>query len=179
MGTIESGAPVEPLWKRALSWIKNAFLTAGRFFVRYPFAVVGTVLLVALAVLLAVFGRRLQIGGLLGRLWGRDSPEPDAVLRPPPGRVDPGTGKPIELGQSDPNGFVQPVAVELKKPGIFSDPDKITVVAPGGKEVEVKLPTGVKSEDVKQVVMVAPNVFQVANKDRGVDAGKLLEDLKK
>ncbi len=175
MGEPETGSAFAKFWER----VKSFFLSVGRFFLRYPAAVVGTVLLAVGAVLLAAFGKRLQIGGLLGRLWGRDEPDPEAVLRPPPGRVDPETGKPIELGQPDPNGFVQPVAVELKKPGIFSDPDKVIVVAPDGKEVEVKLPTGVKSGDVKQVVMVAPNVFQIANKDSGVDAGKLLKDLEK
>ena len=160
-------------------YVKAFFARVGQLCIRYPLAVAGTAALVALAVAMAVFGRQFQIGGLLGKLWGQKGSPDDPVLRPPPGRVDPSTGKVIEPGQPDPNGFVQPVAVVIKDPGIFSDPDKITVVTPEGKEVDVKLPTGVKNEDVKQVVMVAPNVYQVANNDKGVDAGKLLEDLGK
>jgi hypothetical protein len=36
----------------------------------------------------------------------------------------------------------------------------------------------VKNKDVKQVVMVAPNTFEVANHDKGVDVGKILKGLK-
>lgn len=159
-------------------YVKAFFLRVGQLCIRYPLATAATVALVAFAVAMLIFGKRVQIGGLLGKLWGRkDSPD-DPVLKPPPGRTDPATGKPIEPGQPDPGGFVQPIPVEIKEPGIFSDPNKITVVTPDGKEVDVKLPTGVKNKDVKQVVMVAPNVYQIANNDKGVDAGKLLEDLK-
>jgi len=158
----------------------KAFLTrVGQLCVRYPLAAAATVLIVAFAVAMLLFGKQFNIGGVLGKLWGKKDPPDGPVLRPPPGRVDPATGKPIEPGQPDPGGFVQPVAVVIKDPGMFSDPGRVTVVTPEGKEVDVKLPTGVRAEDVKQVVMVAPNVYQVANNDTGTDAGKLLEDLKK
>lgn len=159
-------------------YVKAFLLKVGQLCIRYPLATAATAALVALAVAALVFGKQLQIGGLLGKLWGRkDSPD-DPVLRPPPGRVDPSTGTPIEPGHPDPGGFVQPVPVEIKEPGIFSDPGRVTVVTPDGKEVDVKLPTGVQNKDVKQVVMVAPNVYQTANNDLGVDAGRLLESLK-
>jgi len=159
-------------------YVKAFFTRVGQLCIRYPLATAATVLIVAFALAVAVFGWKIQLGGLLGKLWGKkDSPD-DPVLRPPPGRVDQ-SGKPIEPGQPDPGGFVQPVAVIIKDPGMFSDPGKVTVVTPEGKEVDVKLPTGVKAADVKQVVMVAPNVYQVANNDKGTDAGKLLEDLNK
>ncbi len=159
-------------------YVKSFFLRVGQVCVHYPLATAATILVVAFALMAFAFGWKLQLGGILGKIWGKkDSPDAP-VLQPPPGRVD-GSGKTIEPGQPDPEGFVQPVAVKIKDPGMFSDPKKVTVVTPSGDEVDVKLPTGVKNEDVKQVVMVAPNVFQVANNDKGVDAGKILEDISK
>lgn len=153
---------------------------AWAFTLKYPVAVIGTILLVALAIFLAVFGQRIQIGGLLGLLWGKkDGTDPNVRVLPPPGRVDK-DGKPIPAGESDDKGWTQaPVNVEIKEPGIFSDPNVITVTHPDKGEVKIPLPEGVKSKDVKQVVEVAPNVYQVRNNDKGTDAGKLLEELEK
>lgn len=150
------------------------------FTLKYPVAVIGTLLLVALAIFLAVFGQKVQIGGLLGLLWGKkDDTDPNVRVLPPPDRVDK-DGKPIPAGESDDKGWTQaPVNVEIKEPGIFSDPHVITVTHPDKGDVKIPLPEGVKSKDVKQVVEVAPNVYQVRNNDKGVDAGKLLEDLEK
>jgi hypothetical protein len=167
--------PRPTLW----GYIKSFFLRVGQLCIRYPLATAATLILICLAISMAIFGKQFQIGGILGRLWGKKESPDDPILHPPSGRVDPSTGKVIEPGQPDPGGFVQPMPVVIKDPGILSDPNKITVIDPSGKSVDVKLPTGVKNEDVKQVIMVAPNVFQIANHDSGVDAGKLLEDLTK
>ena len=150
------------------------------FTLKYPFAVVGTALLVTFAVLLAVFGQKIQIGGLLGLLWGKkDGTDPNVRVLPPPGRVGK-DGKPIPAGESDDRGWTQtPVNVVLKDPGIFSDPNVLVITHPDKGEVKIPLPEGVKNADVKQVVEVAPNVYQLSNNDKGVDAGKLLEDLGK
>lgn len=150
------------------------------FTLKYPFAVIGTVLLVALAVFLAVFGHKMQIGGLLGLLWGKkDETDPNVRVLPPPDRVDK-DGKPIPAGESDDGGWTQaPINMPIAEPGIFSDPKVIVIDHPEKGEMKIPLPEGVKSEDVKQVVEVSPNVYQVRNNDKGVDAGKLLEDLEK
>jgi hypothetical protein len=150
------------------------------FTLKYPFAVVGTVLLVAFAVFLAVFGQKMQIGGLLGLLWGKkDETDPNVRVLPPPGRVDK-DGKPIPAGESDDKGWTQaPVNVVLEEPGIFSDPNVLVITHPEKGEVKIPLPEGVKNKDVKQVVEVSPNVYQIRNNDKGVDAGKLLEDISK
>lgn len=164
------------------AWLKSLLYGIGNFFIRYPLATAATVLLVVGAVVMMCFGQRLQIGGILGRLWDRKpSHDPNAVVTtPPPDRRDPATGQVIQPGQPDPNGFVQaPVVVEIKPPGILSDPTTLVVTPPGKPDVTIKLPTGVKNTDVKQVIMVAPNVYQVSNNDGGVDAGKLLEDISK
>lgn len=161
------------------AWLKALLWRVGNLFIRYPLAMAATVLIIVGGVLLAVFGRNVQLGGLLGKLWGhKTETEPDAVLHPPPGRVD-DKGQPIQPGQPDDKGFVQPVVLPVKPPNVFTDPDTVTVVKPDGKEVVLQLPTGVKNSDVQQVVMVSPNVYQVANNDKGVDAGKLLEELNK
>jgi len=160
--------------------MKAFFQKVWAFTLKYPFAVVGTVLLVALAVTLAVFGQKLQIGGLLGLLWGKkDDTDPNIKVLPPPDRVDK-DGKPIPAGESDDKGWTQaPVNVVLKDPGIFSDPNVLVIQHPDKGEVKIPLPTGVKNSDVKQVVEVAPNVYQLSNNDKGVDAKGLLEDLEK
>jgi hypothetical protein len=160
--------------------MKDFLLKCWQFTLKYPFAVIGTVLLVVFAVVLAVFGQKMQIGGLLGLLWGKkNETDPNVRVLPPPGRVDK-DGKPIPAGESDDKGWTQaPVNVVLKDPGIFSDPNVLVITHPDKGEVKIPLPEGVKNADVKQVVEVAPNVYQLSNNDKGVDAGKLLEDLGK
>jgi len=150
------------------------------FTLKYPFAVIGTILLVVFATLAVFFGQKIQIGGLLGLLWGKkDGTDPNVRVLPPPDRVDK-DGKPIPAGESDDKGWTQaPVNVVLKDPGIFSDPNVLVITHPDKGEVKIPLPEGVKNADVKQVVEVAPNVYQIRNNDKGTDAGKLLEDLNK
>jgi hypothetical protein len=160
--------------------MKAFLLKCWHFTLKYPFAVIGTVLLVAFAVLAIIFGQKIQIGGLLGLLWGKkDGIDPNIRVLPPPDRVDK-DGKPIPAGVSDDKGWTQaPVNVVLKDPGIFSDPNVLVITHPDKGEVKIPLPEGVKNADVKQVVEVAPNVYQIRNNDKGSDAGKLLEDLDK
>lgn len=158
------------------------FRSVGNFFIKYPLTIAATLLLIVVASVMAIFGQSIQIGNLLSKLWGKAQPRelPDSpVVTPPPGRVDE-NGKPIEPGKSDDKGYVQtPVLLPIKDPGVFSDPTTVVVVTPEGKDVTIPLPTGVKNRDVKEVIMVAPNVYQIANKDTGVDAGKILEDITK
>lgn len=167
-------SPMPESWKRAA-------MSAWTFTLKYPVAVFGTALLVLFAVLFAVFGQKIQIGGLLGSLWGKKSQtDPNVRVLPPPDRVDK-DGKPIPAGESDDKGWTQaPVNVELKEPGIFDDPNVITITHPDKGEVKIPLPEGVKSEDVKQVVEVAPNIYEIKNLDRpSVNAKELLDDLEK
>lgn len=164
------------------AWLKSLLYSVGNFFIRYPLATAATAVVVVGAVLLAVFGQKVQIGGVLGWLWGRthprDLPNAPAVI-PPPGRID-DKGDPIPPGTPDDGGWTQaPVVLPIKDPGILSDPTTVTVTHPDGKDVTIPLPKGVKNTDVQQVIMVAPNVYQIANKDTGVDAGQILEDLNK
>ncbi len=162
--------------------VKSIAYKIGNFFIRYPFAIAATVFLLIGGIFLAAFGQKVQLGGILAKLWGKTDPRdlPDApTVIPPKERVD-DQGKTIEPGQSDDLGYVQvPVVLPIKEPGLFSDPDSVVVVTPEGKDISIPLPTGVKNKDVKEVILVSPNVYEIANNDRGVDAGTLLEELER
>lgn len=160
--------------------MKSILYKIGSFFIRYPLAIAGTVLIVAVMIVALFFRQKIQIGGILGWLWNRKTHNPDVVVTtPPPGRVDPSTGEVIQPGQSDAGGWVQaPVVVQIKPPSVFSDPNTITITPPGEPEVTIKLPTGVKNKDVRQIVRVSPTAFEVHNHDKpSVDTKKLLKDL--
>lgn len=150
------------------------------FLIKYPYAIAATVCVVIFAVVAAIFRQNIQIGGILDKLWGRERPTGhDVRAVPPKDRVDE-KGIPIKPGDSDDGGWVQAPEIEIKKPGIFDSPDTIKIIHPEKGEIEVKLPEGVKNKDVEKVVVIAPNMVEVRNKDHSkVDAKKLLEDLKK
>ena len=166
------------------AWLKALLYRIGNLFIRYPLAMAAAALVIVGAVVLACFGQKVQIGGVLGWLFGRVHPRdqpnaPSVVVTPPPGRVD-DKGQPIEPGTPDDKGYVQtPVVLPIKDPGILSDPTTITVTHPDGHDQTIPLPTGVKNKDVKEVILVAPNVYQIKNNDTGVDAAGILEDLNK
>lgn len=149
------------VWK----WIKAAASAVGKLVLRYPLAALATVVLVAVAVVLLVSGKTFQIGGLLGRLWGRKAPETKRGV-PPKDRVDK-DGKPVEPGKPDDKGWVQaPVSTSIEEPGIFSNPDQVVVTTPDKGRVTVDLPTGVKNTDVREVVVLRPEVKEVGNNDK-------------
>ena len=153
-------------------YLKALGLSIFKFAVRYPLAIAATVLLVLLAIFLAAFGQKFQIGGLIGSLWGKKSPDLRPI--PPPDRKD-DKGNPILPGQSDDKGFVQaPVSTEIKKSGIFSDPNVVIVTHPSQGEIKIPLPTGVKNKDVSEVTIISPNVVEVKSNDKGISKIDLL-----
>lgn len=162
----------------AWAWLKSLGAKVGTLFVRYPLAAAATVFLVVAAVAVAASGRSLQIGGILQKLWGTKKPE---SLRATVAEDREGEdGRPIAPGVSDDRGFVQsPVSTAIVEPGMFSNPDTVTVVHPEKGKVVISLPEGVKNKDVHEVVEVSPDVYEVKNKDRGVPAKKLDDVLKK
>ena len=161
-----------------MKFLKSLASKLYSYAVRYPLAAAATILIIVGSVFMIAAGRKVQIGGVLGWLWGKKrETAPDVRLLPPPDRKGP-DGKLIDPGKSDEKGFVQvPVQVLIEDPGLFSDPNTIVLNHPDrGREV-VDLPTGVKNEDIKQVVEISPKVYQVKNADTGVDAGSLLDEL--
>lgn len=164
--------------REAWSHLKAVLRGIATLFLRYPLALAATVALVAMAAFCLAGGKTLQIGGLLQKIWGVKVPgtSPATVA---PGRTGE-DGKPIDPGQSDDKGYVQaPVSTQIVEPGIFSDPNTVTVVHPEKGQVTVALPTGVKNKDVKEVVEVSPDVYEVRNRDTGVKAKDLDDFIKK
>lgn len=156
-------------------YLKRLGASIWAFTLKYPLAIAVTAAVVVGAFFLALSGKQIQIGGILGKLWGRK--EPDLRGVPPQDRKD-ADGKTIQPGESDDKGFVQaPVAVAIKDQGIFGDPKTVTVVHPDKGEVTILLPTGVKNKDVKEVIEVTPDVYEVKNHDHGVDTADVLKTL--
>ena len=140
-------------------------------------------LIVVGAVLLVAFGfKNIQIGGILGKLFGKKKPDAKAIdvaNTVPKGRVD-DKGKIIPQGEPDSKGMTQAVVVPIKDPGIFSNPDTVVFTPPGeDKPVEIQLPDGVKAKDVEKVIVVKPEKFVVTVKDKSGISGQRLDDLLK
>lgn len=141
------------------------------------------VLLVIVAVILVAMGfKELQIGGLIGRLLGRNSPQKgsvDVTNTIDPNRVGP-DGKLIQPNTPDTKGQTQAVVVPIQDPGLFSDPNKVVFTPPGAdKPIEVVLPDGVTNKDVHQVVVVSPEVIAVTVKDSSGVTAQSVDDLLK
>lgn len=168
--------------KKLWSWVKSAAGKVAAFVARYPLAALLFLLTVLVSAFLATFGRGLGAGGgLLGQLFGRQEQKRDEKKErntPPEDRKDE-HGNPIQPGQSDDKGFVQAPADEMKEPGLFDDKDQAVVKKPDGTDVKVPLPTGVENKGVKDVIVIQPDTQQVKNNDTGVDAGAVLDILKR
>ena len=159
----------ESFWVLAWNWIK-----------RYVLAPLPAILIVAGAILLVVLGaRNIQIGGLLGKLFGHKSPEGkkviDVVNSIPENRVDK-NGNLIPIGTPDDKGITQAVVVPIESPGLFSNPDKV-VINSGGEKITVDLPSGVKAKDVDKVIIVKPEVLAVTVKDTSKVSAQKVDDL--
>jgi len=160
------------IWK----YIKAVGKTIGKWMLRYPLAAAAAVFLIVFALFVALSGNQLQMGGLIGKLFGKKK-QPNTRDVPPEKRTDE-NGKPITPGESDDKGFVQTSTnLEIVEPTIFSDPDTIIVKHPEKGKIKIDLPQGVKNKDVKEVVLVKPNVIEIKNNDKGVDTKKILEFL--
>jgi hypothetical protein len=140
-------------------------------------------ILIFVAVVLVALGlKNVQIGGLLGMLFGKKKPEHKAIDTAnsvPAGRVD-SNGQIIPVGEPDAHGMTQAAVVAIQAPGIFSNPDHVVFTPPGeSKPVEIQLPEGVKAKDVEQVIVVQPQKFVVTVKDKSGITAKSVDDLLK
>jgi hypothetical protein len=76
--------------------------------------------------------------------------------------------------------MTQAPVVAIEAPNVFSNPDTVKFTPPGEtKPVEVKLPDGVKANDVEHVVVVKPDTFVVTVKDSSGISGQKIDDLLK
>lgn len=177
MGTDETQtAETKPTFKE---YVKSFFRKIGNLFIRYPIALpVAIIVIVGAFLCFVVFRKTFQIGGILQKLFGRKTnTDPDIRTTVVPNRVDE-KGNPILPGQSDSQGFVQPVVVPIKEPDMFDNPNVITIDHPSKGETKIPLPTGVKNSDVSQIIVAQPNSKEVGNNDKGVDTNELLIILK-
>lgn len=150
---------------------------------KYLLAPLPAILLVIGAVILIALGvKNIQIGGLLGKLFGTSGGTDgkkaiDVANTVPPDRVK-ADGTLIKPGEADSQGKTQAVVVPIQGGGLFSDPKTVKIVPPGeSKPITVKLPDGVRSNDVHQVLIVSPEVHIVTVKDSSKVSAKKVDDL--
>lgn len=155
---------------KTLKWLAVKLLAPG----------VAVLIVIGAIILIAMGFKEIQIGGLLARLFGK--PEPgkrviDVANTIPKGRVD-ANGNLIPIGKPDSKGDTQVQVVPIDPPGLFSNPDTVTFTPPGAdKPIEVKLPDGVRSRDVDQVIVVRPDEFVVTVKDATSLTPQRIDDL--
>lgn len=147
---------------------------------KYLVAPVPAILIVAGALLLIAFGfKNIQIGGILSKLFGKGESKKavDTANSIPDHRVD-SEGKVIPAGTPDEKGMTQAVVVSIEPPGMFSNPDTVTIKHPEeGKAVVIDLPTGVKAKDVDKVVVVSPEIHIVTVKNTSTVTAKSVDEL--
>jgi hypothetical protein len=161
--------------------MKDFMLKAWAWIQKYLIAPLPVILVVAGAIILVALGaKNIQIGGILAKLTGKKTDGKKAVdvaNTIPENRIGP-DGKVIPIGTPDSKGITQAVVVPIESPGIFSNPDTVTIKNPGDqKPVVVHLPDGVKAKDVDKVVIVSPEIHVVTVKDSSKVTGKDVDDL--
>jgi hypothetical protein len=140
--------------------------------------VVAIVIIVVSIVLVSMGFKELQIGGILGKLFGRTTDDPkknlDVINSIDSDRIDK-DGRVIPINQPDSKGDTQVQVVPIDQPGLFSDPNVVTFTPPNSdKPIQIVLPDGVTSKDVDKVVIVSPEVHAIVVRDSsGIDAKKI------
>ena len=153
--------------------------------IHHPIAIILTIGLIVVAVLSIAFGWKFQIGGFLSKIWGslldkiKGKQTPNLTAVPVENRKNE-DGTVVPPGKSDDKGWTQaPVDVEIKDPGVFSDPNVLEIVHPDKGVVKIELPEGVKNTDVKEVIVISPTVIEMKRNDNGVNTSELLKILSK
>ncbi len=168
--------PAPSFWGKLWAGVKKAALGTAAPFLAVV-VVMGALVLIALGL-----GQKLQIGGILGRLFGKAPPEQkvvDVANSVDKDRVRP-DGTVILPGQPDSKGNVQAVVVAINPPSLFSDPKTVTFTPPGGDTpVVVALPDGVTERDVDKVILVSPTITLVTVTDTSGIPAQRVEDLLK
>lgn len=156
-------------WKKVWGWLR-----------KYVLAPIPALIIVAVAILLVIAGaKNVQIGGIMAKLFGKGETKKavDKANSLPEDRVD-ASGKIIPPGTPDEKGMTQAVVVPIEPPGMFSNPDTVTIKHPDeAKPVVIELPTGVKAKDVDKVVIVKPDVHVVTVKNTSKVQASDVDDL--
>lgn len=141
--------------------------------IKYPIAVAVTIFIIIFAIVMSSTGKQFQIGGILEKIWGKKKINVREI--PPDNRVDK-NGNLIQPGVPDENGYIHvPIDLKIKEPSIFSNPEVIIVEHPIEGKKEIQLPTGIKNKDVKEIIEIKPNIYEIRNNDKGVNTKILLE----
>jgi hypothetical protein len=179
---VTDSSPVDTrpgFWESVWLWLKRIWAWSAT-----NLAAPGVALLiVAAAIVLLVIGvKNIQLGGILGWLLGKPDPgikSVDVANKVDPARVDK-DGNVIPIGTPDSQGDTQAKVVPIDPVGPFSNPDHVTFTDPATKEmVTVKLPDGVKLNNVDEVVVIKPNVVAVTVKDTSGVSPQTVDDLLK
>lgn len=163
--------------KASTMTMRNTLSAVARYTLRYPMASVAAVVVVAVAALLLFvgLGKRLNVGGILGTLFGRAKDhlpqalpwdaEKDKPAGPLPGRVD-DAGQAIAPGQADEHGWTEVAQVDVvdRSHNPFRDKGVVEIAGEGGAKEALVLPKGVQDTDVDKVVRVSVKDFRVTLK---------------
>ena len=157
--------------KAVLRWVALKFAAPG----------VALLIIVGAVILVSLGCKDLQIGGLLGKLFGKKpdaKADPNVVNTIPSDRVDP-NGKIIPQGTPDSKGDTQAVVVPIQHTGgLLEDPKTVTITPPGTTTpMVIQLPDGVRAKDVDQIVVVTPGQYVVTVKDTSGVAASTIDDL--
>jgi len=166
---------VKTFWQEVGDRIMTVLRWAGKNLLA---PVVAIVIIVVAVVLVSMGFKELQIGGLLGKLFGRTTDDLkkniDIINSIDSNRIDK-NGQVIPINQPDSQGNTQVQVVPINQPGLFSDPSVVTFTPPNAdKPIQIVLPDGVTSKDVDKVVIVSPGIHAITVKDSsGIDAKKI------
>jgi len=158
-------------WAKAGAWAK-----------KYLLAPLPILIIVVVGIILVALGfKNIQIGGLIGKLLGRDGGKGtkaiDKANTIPPDRVDK-DGNLIPIGEADSKGLTQAKVLPIEPPSVWDDPTKVKIIEPGKDEpTEVILPDGVKAKDVDRVLIIKPEVHVVTVKDKSKVTASDVDDL--
>ena len=171
----ETQNPETPsVWDRIVAFGKGAL--------RWLVGPGAALVVVVVAIVLVALGvKNVQVGGIIGKIFGKKGSGKKAIdvaNTIPEGRVD-DDGNLIPQGEPDKKGYTQAKVVPIHNPGIFSNPDSVVFTPPGeAKPVEVELPKGIKAKDVDKVIVVKQDEFVVTVKDKsGVTAKEAVKEI--
>jgi hypothetical protein len=151
------GMIVRCMVTEALPWYSQAY----QWLVRYPLAFIASFGLLLVAVIAMFFGMgdRFNVGGLIGKLFGRETKMPPdlevKVNSIPEDRSTP-------VGEADDLGYTQQeVVVKDRSKNPFRDREVIKIQTPTGEEKVLPLPKGVKDTDVDMVIFTEPSQVEI------------------
>ena len=165
-------------WGNLWSQLRSAGKSIGNWIVRYPLALLisAIVIIVGTFFLFTGKGEKFNWGGIISKLFGKDSDAKTNVKianKVPLGRKE----KKEKVGK---HGYKQEKVEKLPQSNNpFRDKSKIQIKEDGEKK-KVKLPQGVEDKDVREVYRIKPDSYtvRVRSKPEDTDLDELEKSLK-